>query len=94
MGVQKSPYNIMKQQSNTLISPSNGQIPISTRLEKITDNLLTPKEAWGALKIGKTRFYTLVSQGHITLARFDYAGRKTFVKRSELALLFPKDFVK
>ena len=83
----------MKQQLNTSISQNDGQSSVSARLEKITDNLLTPKEAWEALKIGKTRFYTLVSQGHITLARFDYAGRKTFVKRSELALLFPKDFI-
>ena len=93
MGVHKSPCNIMKQQLNTSISQNDGQSSVSARLEKITDNLLTPKEAWEALKIGKTRFYTLVSQGHITLLRFDYAGRKTFVKRSELALLFPKDFI-
>jgi hypothetical protein len=83
----------MNQQINTSISQNDGQNSISARLEKITDNLLTPKQAWEALKIGKTRFYTLVSQGHITLVRFDYAGRKTFVKRSELALLFPKDFI-
>lgn len=93
MGVQKSPCNIMNQQINTSISHNDGQNSVSARLEKITDNLLTPKQAWEALKIGKTRFYTLVSQGHITLVRFDYSGRKTFVKRSELALLFPKDFI-
>ena len=82
----------MKQQITNTINQDNGQSPISVRLEKITDNLLSPKEAWEALKIGRTRFYTLVNQGYITLYRFDYAGRKTFVKRSQLALLFPKDF--
>lgn len=63
-------------------------------LEDITNDLLAPKEAWKILKINKTRFYTLVNQGFITLVRFDYSGRKTFVQRSQLALLFPKDFIK
>ena len=62
------------------------------QFDTITKDLLTPKEAWEALKIGRTRFYTLVNQGYIGLVRFDYSGRKTFVQRSRLANLFPKDF--
>lgn len=62
-------------------------------LEDITNDLLAPREAWQILKINKTRFYTLVNQGYIKLLRFDYAGRKTFVQRSQLANLFPKDFI-
>jgi hypothetical protein len=62
------------------------------QFDTITKDLLTPKEAWEALKIGKTRFYTLVNQGYVNLLRFDYAGRKTFVSRSQLSQLFPKDF--
>lgn len=84
----------MKQEISTTITRNDNQNSNLVRLEKITDDLLSPKEAWEALKIGKTRFYTLVSQGYITLLRFDYAGRKTFVQCSELALLFPKDFNK
>lgn len=63
-----------------------------TELESITNDLLSPKEAWTLLKIGRTRFYSLVDQGHINIVRFQYSGRKTFVKRSELMKLFPKDF--
>ena len=62
-------------------------------LEDFTNDLLAPKEAWQMLKINKTRFYTLVNQGYISLLRFDYSGRKTFVKRSQLVNLFPKDFI-
>ena len=62
------------------------------QFETITKDLLTPREAWEALRIGRTRFYTLVNQGFVNLVRFEYSGRKTFVQRSELSLLFPKDF--
>jgi hypothetical protein len=62
------------------------------QFDTITKDLLTPKEAWEALKIGRTRFYTLVNQGYISLVKFEYSGRKTFVRRSQLSQLFPKDF--
>lgn len=82
----------MVQHSENTISRKDRQDYTSQRLEDITDDLITPKQAWESIKVCKTRFYTLVNQGYITLVRFDYSGRKTFVKRSQLALLFPKDF--
>ena len=63
------------------------------QFNNLVNDLLTPKEAWESLRISKTRFYTLVNQGYISLVKFDYSGRKTFVQRSQLASLFPKDFI-
>jgi hypothetical protein len=94
VGVQTIPLNIMEQHLENSNGRNNRQNCISSSLENITDDLITPKQAWESIKIGKTRFYTLVGQGYINLLRFDYSGRKTFVRRSELALLFPKDFIK
>ena len=50
-------------------------------------DLLTTKEATQILKISKTRFYSLVNEGLITLLRFDYSGRKTFVRLSQISQL-------
>lgn len=83
----------MIQHSESTINRKDRQDYPYQSLENITNDLITPKQAWESIKVCKTRFYTLVSQGHITLHRFDYSGRKTFVKRSQLALLFPKDFI-
>jgi hypothetical protein len=81
------------EQQMSKIANHDKQSSNSGSLENITSDLLTPKQAWKLIKIGKTRFYTLVEQGYINLIRFDYSGRKTFVRRSELTTLFPKDFV-
>lgn len=97
MGVQTIPLNIMVQQIKK-INNSNSRREIdnngTANIVNITGDLVTPKQAWELLKIGKTRFYTLVEQGYITLIRFDYSGRKTFVSLSQLTELFPKDFIK
>lgn len=82
----------MKAQTNFSGTHSVGNQANLVQVESITNDLLTPKEAWTVLKICRTRFYSLVNQGYINLVRFDYSGRKTFVKRSELVNLFPKDF--
>lgn len=84
----------MELQANNLISRNESKNTDTVTLENITGDLVTPKQAWELIKIGKTRFYTLVEQGYITLLRFDYSGRKTFVRRSQLAQLFPKDLNK
>lgn len=87
------PSNAFEKQVLALLAEINEKLGTREKtLEEISNDLLTPKEAWGILKINKTRFYTLINQGYITLVRFDYSGNKTFVKRSELALLFQKDF--
>ena len=70
--------------SNKIDKVTNTQ-PVDIKV--ITDDLLTPKEAWQMLKINRTRFYTLINQGLITLLRFEYSGRKTFVSRSQISRL-------
>ena len=56
------------------------------------DGLLYPKEAWEYLKIGRTKFYELVSEGKIA---FEMVGnikrfRKSTLLRVDSNLLSPK----
>lgn len=59
-----------------------------------TGNYLTPIEVCSILKISKGKFYQLVSDGVLTTIKPDPKGRKTYVLRSQVENLFPKDFLK
>lgn len=55
---------------------------------------LTPVEVCSILKISKGKFYQLVSDEVLTTIKPDPKGRKTYVLRSQVENLFPKDFPK
>jgi excisionase family DNA binding protein len=59
-----------------------------------TGEYLTPVEVCSILKISKGKFYQLVSDEVLTTIKPDPKGRKTYVLRSQVENLFPKDFRK
>ena len=59
-----------------------------------TGDYLTPVEVCSILKISKGKFYQLVSDEVLTTIKPDPKGRKTYVLRSQVENLFPKDFRK
>ena len=58
-----------------------------------TGDYLTPNEVCSILKISKGKFYQLVSDKVLTTIKPDPKGRKTYVMRSQVENLFPKDFI-
>lgn len=46
-----------------------------------SSDLLTVKETYGVLRIGRNKFYDLVRDGHLTTVKI---GRRTLVRRSDL----------
>ncbi|MEA5457929.1 helix-turn-helix domain-containing protein [Arcicella sp. LKC2W] len=59
-----------------------------------TGDYLTPTEVCSILKISKGKFYQFINDGVLTTIKPDPKGRKTYVLRSQVENLFPKDFVK
>ena len=59
-----------------------------------TGDYLTPTEVCSILKISKGKFYQFVNDGVLTTIKPDPKGRKTYVLRSQVENLFPKDFCK
>lgn len=55
---------------------------------------LTPNEVCVIIKISKGKFYQLVRDGILNTIKPDPKGRKTYVMRSQVENLFPKDFNK
>lgn len=53
---------------------------------------LTPTEVCCILKISKGKFYQFVDDGVLNTIKPDPKGRKTYVLRSQVESLFPKDF--
>lgn len=51
---------------------------------------LTPKEVCVILKIGRSKFYSWVSDGYLNPIKPDPKGRKTYILRSEISAMFPK----
>ena len=51
---------------------------------------LTPKEVCEILKIGRSKFYSWVSDGYLNPIKPDPKGRKTYILRSEISAMFPK----
>ena len=66
--------------------PNTSAIPIG--------DYLTPTEVCFILKISKGKFYQFVNDGVLTTIKPDPKGRKTYVLRSQVEDLFPKDFRK
>ena len=66
--------------------PNNNPIP--------TGDYLTPNEVCSILKISKGKFYQFVADNVLTTIKPDPKGRKTYVLRSQVENLFPKDFRK
>lgn len=54
-------------------------------LSRLAGNLLTVKEAMGVLRLGRTRFYQLVSEGRIEIIRL--GERSTRVKMESVEKL-------
>ena len=73
-------------------------VKIERRLPSTTDiptgDYLTPVEVCSILKISKGKFYQLVADEVLTTIKPDPKGRKTYVLRSQVENLFPKDFLK
>ena len=71
---------------------------IKNRLPKTTaiptGEYLTPLEVCIILKISKGKFYQFVDDGVLNTIKPDPKGRKTYVLRSQVENLFPKDFSK
>lgn len=61
-----------------------------TRQQPVGDYLL-PKEVCEILKISKNKFYSLVNSGYLTTIKPVANARKTYVLRSQVVALFPKD---
>lgn len=59
-----------------------------------TGDYLTPAEVCSILKISKGKFYQFVDDGVLNTIKPDPKGRKTYVLRSQVENLFPKDFRK
>ena len=59
-----------------------------------TGDYLTPTEVCSILKISKGKFYQFVDDGVLNTIKPDPKGRKTYVLRSQVENLFPKDFLK
>lgn len=59
-----------------------------------TGDYLTPTEVCSILKISKGKFYQFVDDGVLNTIKPDPKGRKTYVLRSQVENLFPKDFRK
>ena len=55
---------------------------------------LTPNEVCAILKVSKGKFYQFVTDGVLTTIKPDPKGRKTYVLRTQVENLFPKDFRK
>lgn len=70
------------------------QKQIRGKTEQPIGEYLLPSEVCEILKIGKNKFYSLVNQGFLTTIKPDPRGRKTYVLRSQVENLFPKDFPK
>lgn len=70
------------------------QKQIKGKTQQPTGEYLLPSEVCDILKIGKNKFYSLVNQGFLTTIKPDPKGRKTYVLRSQVENLFPKDFPK
>ena len=68
------------------------QLPKSTVIP--TGDYLTPVEVCSILKISKGKFYKLVADEFLNTFKPDPKGRKTYVLRSQVENLFPKDFRK
>jgi excisionase family DNA binding protein len=68
------------------------QLPKSTAIP--TGDYLTPTEVCSILKISKGKFYQFINDGVLTTIKPDPKGRKTYVLRSQVENLFPKDFQK
>lgn len=68
------------------------QLPNATVIP--TGDYLTPVEVCSILKISKGKFYQLVADEVLTTIKPDPKGRKTYVLRSQVENLFPKDFRK
>jgi excisionase family DNA binding protein len=66
--------------------PNTASIPVG--------EYLTPTEVCAILKVSKGKFYQLVADGVLTTIKPDPKGRKTYVLRSQVENLFPKDFMK
>ena len=70
------------------------QLPKTNATVIATGEYLTPVEVCSILKISKGKFYQLVSDEFLTTIKPDPKGRKTYVLRSQVENLFPKDFLK
>ena len=68
------------------------QLPKATAIP--TGDYLTPLEVCHILKISKGKFYQMVADEVLTTIKPDPKGRKTYVLRSQVENLFPKDFRK
>jgi excisionase family DNA binding protein len=68
------------------------QLPKTTSIP--TGEYLTPNEVCSILKISKGKFYQFVTDKVLTTIKPDPKGRKTYVLRSQVENLFPKDFPK
>lgn len=68
------------------------QLPNSQAIP--TGDYLTPTEVCSILKISKGKFYQFINDGVLTTIKPDPKGRKTYVLRSQVENLFPKDFMK
>ena len=68
------------------------QLPNATAIP--TGDYLTPTEVCSILKISKGKFYKLVADDFLNTFKPDPKGRKTYILRSQVENLFPKDFSK
>ena len=66
--------------------PKSSPIPVG--------DYLTPVEVCFILKISKGKFYKLITDDVLTIFRLTPKSRKTYVLRSQVENLFPKDFRK
>ena len=66
------------------------QLPTATAIPM--GEYLTPNEVCSILKISRGKFYQFVADELLTIYKPDPKGRKTYVMRSQVENLFPKDF--
>lgn len=65
--------------------------PDKAKVLEIVNDLVTVKEACSMLQISRTRLNDLAKIGKINFLRFDFSGRKIFLRHSQILALFPKN---
>jgi excisionase family DNA binding protein len=81
--------NILK---NILLRLAQIENQVNVKKSDLMGEYLTPKEVCEILRIGRTKFYSWVADGYLTPIKPDPKGRKTYIRKSEISLKFPREF--
>ena len=100
--MQRKALKQIIRMAQTQFSDNEFQKYVIARLDKLENqakkypqqpvgDYLLPREVCEILKISKNKFYSLVNSGYLTTIKPVATARKTYVLRSQVVALFPKD---